>query len=113
MLAGLELSTEQLLTAVKSPSRVRDMSTNRWRRIDYRNLGAEELGAIYESLLELVPGRDGAGAGNLMPAGVLRSGAGCLVGGGYEAGVVGDDDGVHAIAGVEFREDPADVGFDG
>lgn len=49
MLAGLELSTEQLLTAVKSPSRVRDMSTNRWRRIDYRNLGAEELGAIYES----------------------------------------------------------------
>ena len=59
MLAGLELSNEQLLTAVKSLSRVRDKSTNRWRRIDYRNLGAEELGAIYESLLELVPDRDG------------------------------------------------------
>jgi len=58
-LAGLELSNEQLLTAVKSLSRVRDKSTNRWRRIDYRNLGAEELGAIYESLLELVPDRDG------------------------------------------------------
>jgi hypothetical protein len=59
VLAGLELSNEQLLTAVKSLSRVRDKSTNRWRRIDYRNLGAEELGAIYESLLELVPDRDG------------------------------------------------------
>jgi hypothetical protein len=58
-LAGLELSNEQLLTAVRSLSRVRDKSTNRWRRIDYRNLGAEELGAIYESLLELVPDRDG------------------------------------------------------
>jgi hypothetical protein len=50
VLAGLELSTEQLLTAVKSPSGVRDRSMNRWRRIDYRNLGAEELGAIYGSL---------------------------------------------------------------
>ena len=59
VLAGLDLSNEQLLTAVKSLSRVRDKSTNRWRRIDYRNLGAEELGAIYESLLELVPDRDG------------------------------------------------------
>lgn len=59
VLAGLELSNEQLLTAVKSLSRVRDKSTNRWRRIDYRNLGAEELGAIYESLLELVPDREG------------------------------------------------------
>jgi hypothetical protein len=59
LLAGLELSNEQLLTAVKSLSRVRDKSANRWRRIDYRNLGAEELGAIYESLLELVPDRDG------------------------------------------------------
>ena len=59
VLDGLELSNEQLLTAVKSLSRVRDKSANRWRRIDYRNLGAEELGAIYESLLELVPDRDG------------------------------------------------------
>lgn len=59
VLAGLELSNEQLLAAVKSLSRVRDKSANRWRRIDYRNLGAEELGAIYESLLELVPDRDG------------------------------------------------------
>jgi len=59
LLADLKLSNEQLLAAVRSLSRVRDKSTNRWRRIDYRNLGAEELGAIYESLLELVPDRDG------------------------------------------------------
>jgi hypothetical protein len=59
VLAGLELSNEYMLTAIKSLSRVRDRSANRWRRIDYRNLGAEELGAIYESLLELVPDRDG------------------------------------------------------
>ena len=59
VLAGLELSNEHLLSAIKSLSRVRDKSANRWRRIDYRNLGAEELGAIYESLLELVPDRDG------------------------------------------------------
>jgi hypothetical protein len=58
VLAGLALSNEQLLTAIRSLSRVRDKSANRWRRIDYRNLGAEELGAIYESLLELVPDRD-------------------------------------------------------
>lgn len=31
----------------------------------------------------------------------------------YEAGVVGDDDRVDAVAGADFREDPADVGFDG
>lgn len=59
LLADLELSNEQLLTAVRALSRVRDKSTNRWRRIDYRNLGAEELGAIYESLLALAPDRDG------------------------------------------------------
>ena len=34
------------LADVKALSRVRDKLTNRWRRIDYRNLGAEELGAI-------------------------------------------------------------------
>ena len=30
----------------------------RWRRVDYRNLGAEELGSVYESLLELIPRYD-------------------------------------------------------
>ena len=55
ILRGLELSNEHLLAAVKSLARVRDVSTKRWRNIDYRNLGAVELGSIYEALLELVP----------------------------------------------------------
>ena len=55
ILRGLELSNEHLLAAVKSLARVYDKSARRWRRVDYRNLGAEELGSIYESLLELVP----------------------------------------------------------
>ena len=55
ILRGLELSNEHLLAAVKSLARVHDKSARRWRRVDYRNLGAEELGSIYESLLELVP----------------------------------------------------------
>jgi hypothetical protein len=55
ILRGLELSNEYLLKAVRSLARVRDESTRRWRRVDYRNLGAEELGSIYESLLELDP----------------------------------------------------------
>jgi len=55
ILHGLELSNENLLAAIKSLARVHDPSTKRFRPVDYRNLGAEELGSIYESLLELVP----------------------------------------------------------
>ena len=29
-----------------------------WRRVDFGNLGAEELGSVYESLLELIPRYD-------------------------------------------------------
>ena len=54
VLNGLQISNEHFLAAVKSLSRVRDKSTGRFRRVDYRTLGSEELGAIYESLLELV-----------------------------------------------------------
>ncbi|MGC5031093.1 Eco57I restriction-modification methylase domain-containing protein [Micromonospora sp. DT229] len=54
-LRGLSLSNDHLLTAVRHLSLVRDTSTRRWRTVDYRNLDAEELGSIYESLLELVP----------------------------------------------------------
>ena len=54
VLDGLQISNEHFLAAVKSLSRVRDKSTGRFRRVDYRTLGSEELGAIYESLLELV-----------------------------------------------------------
>ena len=55
MLRGLELSNEYLLAAVKSLARVYDKSAKRYRPVDYLHLGAEELGSIYESLLELVP----------------------------------------------------------
>lgn len=54
-LHGLSLSNEYLLTAVRHLSQVRDAGSRRWRSVDYRHLDAEELGSIYESLLELVP----------------------------------------------------------
>ncbi|WP_030587532.1 Eco57I restriction-modification methylase domain-containing protein [Streptomyces anulatus] len=54
-LRGLKLSNEALLTAVRHLSQVRDGSSGRWRAIDYRHLDAEELGSVYESLLELEP----------------------------------------------------------
>ncbi|MER7433965.1 DNA methyltransferase [Pseudonocardia alni] len=54
-LDGLALSNEHLLEAVRHLARVRDTASTRWRAVDYRHLGAEELGSIYESLLELVP----------------------------------------------------------
>ncbi len=54
-LRGLLLSNAHLLEAVRHLARVRDVSSSRWRQVDYRNMGAEELGSIYESLLELVP----------------------------------------------------------
>lgn len=52
-LRGLSLANVDLLAAVRHLSRVRD--ENRWRRVDYRNMGAEELGSVYEWLLESVP----------------------------------------------------------
>ncbi|MEU8215604.1 DNA methyltransferase [Micromonospora taraxaci] len=54
-LDGLSLSNEHLLLAIRHLSLVRDGGSRRWRSVDYRNLDAEELGSIYESLLELVP----------------------------------------------------------
>ncbi|MGW0797124.1 Eco57I restriction-modification methylase domain-containing protein [Streptomyces sp. NPDC002692] len=54
-LRGLKLSNEALLTAVRHLSQVRDGSSGRWRAVDYRHLDAEELGSVYESLLELEP----------------------------------------------------------
>ncbi|MFJ5225110.1 Eco57I restriction-modification methylase domain-containing protein [Streptomyces sp. NPDC088400] len=54
-LRSLKLSNEALLTAVRHLSQVRDGSSNRLRAIDYRHLDAEELGSVYESLLELEP----------------------------------------------------------
>lgn len=54
-LRGLSLSDEHLLTAVRHLSQVRDPGSGRPRTVGYRHLGAEELGSVYESLLELVP----------------------------------------------------------
>lgn len=48
------LPNDALLSAVRSLSIVQPKGQPK-RSVDYRNLGAEELGSIYESLLELVP----------------------------------------------------------
>jgi len=52
-LDGSDLANEYLLQAIRHLGLVRDQSG--WRLVDYRNLGSEELGSIYESLLELTP----------------------------------------------------------
>ena len=52
-LGGAELSNRYLLDAIRELSRVK--VDNRLSRVDFRNLGAEELGSIYEALLELHP----------------------------------------------------------
>ena len=57
LLHSAAISNEHFLAAVKKLARVYDKRSARYRRVDYRNLGAEELGSIYESLLELVPDR--------------------------------------------------------
>jgi hypothetical protein len=54
-LNGLKLSNESLLAAVRHLAQVRDPGARRWRPVDYRHLDAEELGSVYESLLELEP----------------------------------------------------------
>ncbi|MGP3756152.1 Eco57I restriction-modification methylase domain-containing protein [Streptomyces sp. IBSNAI001] len=51
----LALSNDAILEAVRHLSRMRDAGSSRWRPVDYRNMGSEELGSVYESLLELVP----------------------------------------------------------
>jgi hypothetical protein len=50
------------LSAVRSLSIVPGKGTRPDWPVDYRNLGAEELGSIYESLLEFVPRHDPASA---------------------------------------------------
>ena len=52
-LEAAELSNEHLLQAIRNLGLVKDRSG--WRLVDYRNLGSEELGSVYESLLELNP----------------------------------------------------------
>lgn len=58
-LDGARLSNEALLDAVRALSQVRPRGGGALRRVDFGNLGAEELGSVYESLLELIPRYDG------------------------------------------------------
>ncbi|MFD6679959.1 Eco57I restriction-modification methylase domain-containing protein [Micromonospora parva] len=53
-LLGCELTNEDLLTAIRKLAWVA-LPGQRVQPVDYRNLGAEELGSVYESLLELIP----------------------------------------------------------
>ena len=52
-LDGADLRNEDLLDAVRALATIEE--DRRLRLVDYRNLGAEELGGIYEGLLELHP----------------------------------------------------------
>lgn len=52
-LVQCEISNDDLLSAVRSLSFI--IEGRMLRAIDYRNLGSEELGSVYESLLELHP----------------------------------------------------------
>jgi hypothetical protein len=58
VVAGCELANEPLLTAVRHLTVVQPAGGGPKRMVDYRNLGAEELGSVYESLLEFVPRYD-------------------------------------------------------
>ncbi|WP_222271976.1 Eco57I restriction-modification methylase domain-containing protein [Modestobacter marinus] len=57
VLAGARLGNQSLLKVIRSLSVVQPKGQPR-RLVDFRHLGAEELGSIYESLLELVPRHD-------------------------------------------------------
>lgn len=54
-LAGASLSNRSLLDAVRALASTKSAEEKIRRIVDYRNLGAEELGSVYESLLELHP----------------------------------------------------------
>ena len=57
VVSDADLPNEALLTAIRKLSIVHPKGSPP-RTVDYRNLGAEELGSIYESLLELVSRHD-------------------------------------------------------
>jgi len=54
-LDAAQIANQQLLVAVRQLAFVHDRGEKVLRPVDYRNLGTEELGAIYESLLEQHP----------------------------------------------------------
>jgi len=59
-LGDAELSNEALLKAVRSLCLVSEKASGITRLVDYRGLDSEELGSIYEALLEYVPQWDAA-----------------------------------------------------
>lgn len=54
-LMNAQIANRDLLEAVRAISTVEDREIRRLRRVDFKNLGSEELGSVYESLLELHP----------------------------------------------------------
>ncbi len=50
-----QMSNQHLLDAVRALSLTYDQRALVYRSVDYKNLGPEELGSVYESLLELHP----------------------------------------------------------
>ncbi|MBC9724525.1 Eco57I restriction-modification methylase domain-containing protein [Streptomyces sp. TRM68367] len=61
-LDGLALTNESLYEAVRALAVIFDAKLGRPRKVDYRHLGADELGSVYESLLELEPRQDDDGS---------------------------------------------------
>lgn len=57
-LNGARLSNEALLSAIRALALVRSRDGGPLRPVDFGHLGAEELGSVYESLLELIPHYD-------------------------------------------------------
>jgi hypothetical protein len=74
-LENAQLPNRELLEAVRALSLVEDRQAHQLRPVDYRNLGPEELGSVYESLLELHP-RVTPNATNAADAFTLGSAAG-------------------------------------
>lgn len=52
-LDNCRLSNRRLLSAIRNLAYITEGNTR--QRIDYKNLGSEELGSIYENVLELQP----------------------------------------------------------
>jgi hypothetical protein len=59
-LNGCEIANRSLLDAIRSLAFVEE--DGRLRAVDYKNLGSEELGSVYESLLEFHPDLDSSGS---------------------------------------------------
>ncbi len=55
VVTGTQLGNDALLAAVRHLCVIQPAGGGPKRTVDYRNLGAEELGGIYEGLLEFVP----------------------------------------------------------